>query len=271
MRSSAPSRPAPTAARGQPPRAQLLAQATRLFAAKGYAATSTREICEAAGANVAAIHYYFGDKEGLYREVLLRPVEEMTAQFGDFADPALPFAAAMRLVLAPFVAPAGDESEQEAQAMRLHLREMLEPTPVFREIVAQRIVPVHQALCTLLAHHCGAPRVDEDIHQLAFAMVAIANDYCMSREFMRLLAPRVLERSNADALILDRLVGYCEALLAAEVTRRGRRTSATRKLTKARGVARPSTVPSTPAPAPAPAPLAPATHRRSRRARGEKP
>jgi AcrR family transcriptional regulator len=230
----------PTLDRGLHAREQLLAQATRLFAAHGYAATSTREICEAAGANVAAIHYYFGDKEGLYREVLLRPIEQMTEQFGDFADPALPFAAAMRRLLAPFVMSADDDLEQEGQVMRLHLREMLEPTPVFREIVARVIAPVHQALCALLARHCGAARVDEEIHQLAFAMVAMANDYCMSREFMRLLAARVIERPGAQALILDRLVGYCEALLTAEMTRRRVRSGAARK----------SKTPSPPAPLP---------------------
>ncbi|MCE2971054.1 MAG: CerR family C-terminal domain-containing protein [Burkholderiales bacterium] len=211
-----------SAPRAADARTALLGAATRLFAEHGYAATPTRAICAAAGANVAAIHYYFGDKAGLYREVLLTPLREMTAQFGRFDDPALPFGAAMRMLLAPFVAPAlPGEAQAEALAMRLHLREMLEPTPVFREIVATTIAPVHGALTALLARHCGLRAADDEIHQLAFAMVAMANDYCMSREFMRLLAPGVLDRPNAAQRILDRLVGYCEALLAAEVARRG--------------------------------------------------
>lgn len=214
----------PRAARAPRPadaRAALLAAAARLFAEHGYAATPTRAICAAAGANVAAIHYYFGDKAGLYREVLLAPLREMTAQFGRFDDPALPFAAAMRMLLAPFVAPAlPGEAQAETLVMRLQLREMLEPTPVFREIVATTIAPLHGALTSLLARHCALRTADDEIHQLAFAMVAMANDYCMSREFMRLLAPRVLDRPQAAQHILDRLVGYCEALLAAEQARR---------------------------------------------------
>ena len=37
----------------------------RLFGAKGFEATSTREIASAANANIASIAYHFGGKEGL--------------------------------------------------------------------------------------------------------------------------------------------------------------------------------------------------------------
>lgn len=219
--------PKPTAPRTS--RDQLLAHATRIFAAKGYAAASTREICEAAGANVAAIHYHFGDKEGLYRAVLERPVEAMAGAFGGFDDPKLSFEAAMRRLLAPFIAPpAGGSAELDPHTLRLHLREMLEPSPAFREVTRKTIVPAHLALTGLLARHAGLKKADADIHQLAFAMVAMANDYCMSRKFMKLLAPEVLEQPNAAARILERLVGYCRALLDHEVARRGAKAGARR-------------------------------------------
>src|SRR5437867_3300272 len=50
--------------------ARLLAAATDLFAARGFAGTSIREIAERAGANVAAVHYHYGSKRSLYVEVL---------------------------------------------------------------------------------------------------------------------------------------------------------------------------------------------------------
>ncbi|MCU0951496.1 MAG: hypothetical protein MUC68_10635, partial [Burkholderiaceae bacterium] len=61
---------------------------------------------------------------------------------------------------------------------------------------------------------------DDDIHQLVFALAAMANDYCMSREFMKMLAPGVLDRPQASERILDRLVSYARALLDAEIARR---------------------------------------------------
>lgn len=47
-----------------------MAAATELFAAHGFRGTSIRDIAAQAGANVAAGHYHFGSKEGLYLEVL---------------------------------------------------------------------------------------------------------------------------------------------------------------------------------------------------------
>ena len=49
---------------------RISAAATRLFAQKGYGGTSTKEICEAAKVNIAAIHYHFGSKEELYRSII---------------------------------------------------------------------------------------------------------------------------------------------------------------------------------------------------------
>lgn len=201
-------------------REQLIAHGTRIFATKGYAAATTREICDAAGVNVAAIHYYFGDKEGLYRAALLQPIREMTAAFGRFDDPQLSFDAALRMFLAPFLTLPGGDDDAGAQVMRMHLREMIEPSEVFREITTQTIVPAHNALASVLARHAGLDRPDADIHQLAFAIVAMAHDYCMSREFMKLLAPEVLDRPRALEQILDRLVGYSRALLDYEIGRR---------------------------------------------------
>src|SRR5205814_3020201 len=50
--------------------ARLLKAARKLFADRGLAATSIRELAQEAGVNVAAVNYHFGDKEQLYLETL---------------------------------------------------------------------------------------------------------------------------------------------------------------------------------------------------------
>jgi AcrR family transcriptional regulator len=140
--------------RGALARDQLIAHAARIFSSKGYAAASTREICEAAGVNLASIHYYFGDQEGLYRAVLLLPIKEMTTAFGGFDDPALSFEDALRMLFAPFMSHEERADLLDTHLKRLHLREMTEPSPVFREIVKVTIAPVHESICRVLARHC---------------------------------------------------------------------------------------------------------------------
>lgn len=59
-------------------RDRLLAGATRLFASKGYAATTVREIVERAGVTKPVLYYYFRSKEGIYLDLMREP-------FGRFA------------------------------------------------------------------------------------------------------------------------------------------------------------------------------------------
>ncbi len=63
-------RPAATTAGDPAVRTSLLEAARQLFLARGFAAVSIREVAAAAGATAAMIHYYFGDKLGLYRAML---------------------------------------------------------------------------------------------------------------------------------------------------------------------------------------------------------
>ena len=53
------------------------------FAAKGYEPTATRDILSKAHANVAAISYYFGNKNGLYAEILKRILVRINQKFAD--------------------------------------------------------------------------------------------------------------------------------------------------------------------------------------------
>ncbi len=207
--------------RGARARERLLHEAMRIFADKGFAKASTREICHAAGTNVASIHYYFGDKAGLYRAVLLHPIEALSTEFAHFDDPALPLDAALRCLMAAFLCPGNVEGVAKEQAqfgMKLHLREMVEPSVAYKEVIAQHIQPHHQRVVKLLARHVSAGQTDPDdaLHHLAFALLAMVHDYSLSREFMSVLAPALLDGKEAVRKVLDRLVGYGVALVAHE-------------------------------------------------------
>lgn len=62
-------RPAETIGAGSG-RERLLEAAVRLFAAKGYDATSVRDIVRAAGVTAPALYHHFGNKEGLFLAIL---------------------------------------------------------------------------------------------------------------------------------------------------------------------------------------------------------
>lgn len=56
---------------GSVPRLRVLAAAVDEFARHGFANARIRSIVDAAHANVAAVNYYFGGKDGLYRATLM--------------------------------------------------------------------------------------------------------------------------------------------------------------------------------------------------------
>lgn len=78
----------------EPVRARLVKAALDCFLADDYHNVTTRLIAERAGANASMIRYYFGNKEGLYEEMIretLAPLldvldGQMLASVGGFAD-----------------------------------------------------------------------------------------------------------------------------------------------------------------------------------------
>ncbi len=61
-------------------REKLVEAAAQVFAEVGFEAATVREICSRAGTNGAAVNYHFGDKLGLYTEVLKRPPSRRSGQ-----------------------------------------------------------------------------------------------------------------------------------------------------------------------------------------------
>ncbi|HAV61566.1 MAG TPA: TetR family transcriptional regulator [Verrucomicrobiales bacterium] len=59
---------------------QIIETAERLFAGQGFAATSLRNIIAEARVNLAAVHYHFGSKDELIRQVLQRRIEPLNAE-----------------------------------------------------------------------------------------------------------------------------------------------------------------------------------------------
>ncbi len=49
---------------------RILMSSLQLFSAKGYDATSVREICEAAGITKPTLYHFYGSKEGVYRALV---------------------------------------------------------------------------------------------------------------------------------------------------------------------------------------------------------
>lgn len=205
----------PTGITAPDTRQRLLTEARRAFAAKGFSEASTREICKAAKTQVGLIAYYFGDKAGLYREILNEPLAAMMNGL-PMPDDDVPLDSWLRTYYRAFLDPLVSHDPELKQLMRIFGREISERTLVFEQAYLEYVVPQHQALAAVLARRVGAKCVDAQIHQMTLAIEALVRDYWVSGDHIEALAPGLLEDAEALDRVLDRLVAYGQALIGCE-------------------------------------------------------
>ncbi len=133
-------------------RERLLDAAETLFAARGFPATSVRDITAAARCNLASVNYHFGGKVQLYREMFrrrlralreqrIRGIRRALAEAGERADLEM----LLRAFTTAFLEPHLDESSGRL-LIRLFSRELLDPHLQPNTFLREMVEPVQKAL-----------------------------------------------------------------------------------------------------------------------------
>jgi AcrR family transcriptional regulator len=213
---------------GEQSRERLMRAALQLFAHQGFAKTSTREIAEAAGTNLAAISYYFGDKAGLYRAVFFELQGKPEDEIARYAGQDLTLRQALHGLYTGFIEPLrqGDVAQL---CMKLHAREILEPTGLWQQEINEGIRPMHEALVRVLSRHLGLRQPDHETRRLALCLAGMGVHLHVCTDVIDVLAPALNHGPKAFDLWLERLVMYGEAMVAAEVQRRAQGSAAKKK------------------------------------------
>lgn len=160
-------------------RIRLLEAAGPIFAAQGFHSAKIRDICARAGANVAAVNYYFGDKLGLYTEVLRYSVSAAVIDPDLLANAAVPPEAKLR----GFVRMMLDSVFKATRPdwyMKLVLQEMTNPTPAIDALVRQFIRPRYRLLCELIGAMLGQPPKARVTQLCAHSVVGQARHYLIA-------------------------------------------------------------------------------------------
>jgi len=144
-------------------RERLLQAALEVFAEHGYEAATIREICRRADANVAAVHYHFGDKRKLYEAIYGRLFETLrerrTAFLPADADPEQRLRVHIQALFEEIFS-CGDDSGRQVQLSTIYLNEMARPTEALDLIVAEHLEPDAQALYDIVASLLGTSADD---------------------------------------------------------------------------------------------------------------
>jgi TetR/AcrR family transcriptional regulator, regulator of cefoperazone and chloramphenicol sensitivity len=192
-------------------RRRILEAAGPVFATHGFDRATVRDICSAAGVNVASVGYYFGDKLGLYREVIQGIRDARERQYPtpthSATDPRQKLHMIVRTILSRMLA--CDASGWESQ---LFMREMQSPTPVFESIVREFFRPLFDQLVESLASVGGASIPKHTLEQLALSVVGQCFYYKVGAGVVQILIPESERKSHYD---IDSLCLHITAVMVA--------------------------------------------------------
>lgn len=195
-------------------RSRLLAAAGPIFAEKGFKTATVREICQAAGVNVASVNYYFGDKERLYVEAVkwahpFHDAPQPPAQW----DAGTPAAQKLEEYLRTAVRQILGTKSQPWQSQLLS-REMMNPSAACREIVEEFIRRRFNLLLEILDEILPADTPAERRHLIALSIIAQFVYFRAARNVIEMLLgdDEVREHHRAEQ-IADHIINTSFAML----------------------------------------------------------
>ena len=213
-RHASPARPRSVRSDGVETRALILQVAGRLFAEKGFERTTSREICLAAGANMAAVNYHFGSREGLYEAVLVEAHGQLVRLDDLEAIGRIGDAPQARLCAVIGLLAQRASGQEVPWGLRILVHEMMvAPSPHMAVLMRKAVLPKIQVMKSIVAEVLGLP-VEHPAVQRALALVVLP---CIMmtivpRELFRQVAPAVYD--DAQGLV-DDMTRYALAGLGA--------------------------------------------------------
>jgi TetR/AcrR family transcriptional regulator, regulator of cefoperazone and chloramphenicol sensitivity len=182
-------------------RERIAVAAGEIFAERGFDGTTIRDICQRAGANVAAVNYYFGDKQRLYVEAVIQahrwrleqfplpPWNEGTSAETKLEDFITTFVRRVR---------SGPDGTWHSKLM---MREMANPTAACAELVQSTIRPQFEILLGILRELMPTDATHEQLRLTAFSIVG----QCLFYHFADPVIRNLLSADEYSTLTIEQL------------------------------------------------------------------
>ncbi|HEV3026557.1 MAG TPA: CerR family C-terminal domain-containing protein [Planctomycetota bacterium] len=189
-------------------RERLLEAGGAVFSESGFRAATVRHIVTRAGANLAAVNYHFGDKEGLYAAVLEHYAKESLAKHppqGGLHPDAGPEEQLHAFVRA-FLLRILDKGHQAVHG-KMMAREMIEPTAALDRIVEQMIRPLYGRLCAIVKALAGPDLSALQVQRAAKSVVGQCLFYKHCAPVLQRLDGALPDLRDID-LLVDHIVSF---------------------------------------------------------------
>jgi AcrR family transcriptional regulator len=185
-------------------RERITIAAGEMFAERGFDGTTVRDICQRAGANIAAVNYYFGDKQRLYVEAVVQAHRWRMKQFPlPKWDDDTPAETKLADFITTFVrrVRSGPEGTWHSKLM---MREMANPTEACAELVQSSIRPQFEILLSILRELLPAEASHDELRLTAFSIVG----QCLFYHFADPVIRNLLTATEYKSLEIERLARH---------------------------------------------------------------
>lgn len=173
---------------GEATRRQILGTAVRLFAEHGYTDTTSKMICREAGVNIAAVNYYFGSRDDLYRAVLNEVHEHIVneREMAVITSADLPVETKLERVLDAYIDTVFDGQSWYA---RIWAHELISPSPLGGLAFLAGTLSKERSIGALLSELTGIPRDDPALQSCIITVMApYLLMLCVQRDMARTLS-----------------------------------------------------------------------------------
>jgi AcrR family transcriptional regulator len=179
-------------------RMRLLDAAREVFSEHSFQGATVREICRRAEANVAAVNYHFGSKDGLLAEVLnFAPLAALQKSNASAAECPR---ARLSLFLRDFMMMLLDEKNPSSQC-QIMARELADPTPALDKIVREAIAPLHKFLGQLVREIVGDKVGEAELRRCVHSILGQCLFYRHSHPVLQRLYPKLrYDRKEIEAI-----------------------------------------------------------------------
>lgn len=203
-------------------RARLLEAAGEIFAELGFHHATVRQICNRARANIAAVNYHFGDKSGLYLEVVRQSLraarlDRVRAALEQNISPE----EALREVVKVRLESLGSQ-ELGDWHFRIIAHELAKPTPAMNQVVNEAIRPVYVRLREVISKILGLPAEHDKTRLCANSIVGQILFYAFARPILTRLWPAMEMNETQVNLIATHIADFSLAYLRSASVKNGK-------------------------------------------------
>jgi AcrR family transcriptional regulator len=196
-------------------RERLLRAAAEVFAEKGFAAATVREICTRADANVALINYYFGDKLELYTQVLQDAVAadppRALESYGSTPEDAL------RAMITTMLEKATEAQGRSSLRYRLMMHEFGHPSEATVRMIEITMRPVYDKLRGLVSEILGLPPTHDKTRLCVHSLLGQVAHFAYAGPVMAALWPQMKMTPRQREMIAEHIAESMLAYLRTEV------------------------------------------------------